>query len=71
MSIGLKILAMYILLRKQSCFINPRRTCATRVTVVVLCVCVSVSVCPFSVFCLLALLGVQQEVSAALAQKMW
>ena len=34
-------------------------------TVVVLCVCVSVSL-----FCLLALLGVQREVSAATARKM-
>ena len=48
--------------------INPRRTCAARVTVVILCVCVSV--CPFSLFCLLALLGVQREVSAATAKEM-
>ena len=32
--------------------------------------CVSLSVCPFSLFCLLALLGVQREVSAATAREM-
>ena len=47
--------------------INPRCTCAARVTVVILCVCVSV--CPFSLFCLLVLLGVQREVSAATAKE--
>ena len=57
----------YQLERKPSNFINPRRACV-RVTVVVLCVCVCV--CPFSLFCLLALLGVQREVSAATARKM-
>ena len=49
--------------------INPRHTCAARVTVV-LCVCVCLSVCSFSLLCLLALLGIQQEVSAATAQEM-
>ena len=39
-------------------------TLGARVTVVVLCV------CPFSLFCFLALLGVQREVSAATARKM-
>ena len=48
--------------------INPRRACAARVRLVVLCVCVSV--CPFSLFCLLALLGVQREVSAATGREM-
>ena len=33
-------------------------------------VCVCVFVCPFSLFCLLALLGVQQEVSVATAREM-
>ena len=48
--------------------INPQRACARGViTVVVLCVCVCV--CPFSLFCLLVLLGVQ-VVSAATAWKM-
>ena len=46
--------------------INPWRACATRVTVVVLCVCVSMCVCQFSVFCLLVLLGIQREVSVAI-----
>ena len=57
----------------HSKIINPRWACASRVTVVVLwclscvsvCVSVCVSLCPFSVFYLLLLLGVQQEVSAA------
>ena len=31
----------------ESTFINPRRACAARVTVVVLCVCVCVSVCVY------------------------
>jgi len=31
---------------------------------------VCLCVCPFSLFCLLALLGVQQEVSVATAQEM-
>ena len=44
-------------------FVNPRRTCARRVTVVVLCVCVSI-------FCLLTLLDAQREVSAATAREM-
>ena len=34
------------------------------------CLCVGVSVCPFSLFCLLALLGVQREISAATVQEM-
>ena len=34
------------------------------------CLSVCLSVCPFSVFCLLTLLGVQREVSAATARKM-
>ena len=50
--------------------INPRRACATRVTVVVLRVCVCVCACPFSLLCLLAPLGVQREVSAGTAWKM-
>ena len=32
--------------------------------------CVCVSVCPFSLFCFVAVLGIQREVSAATGQKM-
>ena len=42
--------------------INPRRACTSRIT----CVCV----CSFSVFCLLALLGVQRGLLVATARKM-
>ena len=59
-------LQVYMVYGQYVVLINPRRACV-RVTVVVLCVCVSVY--PFSLFCLLALLGVQREVSAATARK--
>ena len=44
--------------------INPRHACARRVSSFPVCV------CPFSLFCLLTLLGIQREVSATTAQKM-
>ena len=48
------------------CFvINPRRACVMGTVVVCMCV-----VCQFSLFYLLALLGVQREVSVATAWKM-
>ena len=55
-------------IRCSGAVINPWHACAARVTVVVLCVCLCV--CPFSPFCLLALLGIQREVSAAIVREM-
>ena len=49
--------------------INPRRACATRVTVVVLCVCLCVCVC-VSVFSTRPSRAFRRQVSAGTARKM-